>query len=347
VPLDPQLAWVRGVIDRQVTQMTRLVDDLLDVSRIATGKIRLDLAPVDLTAVAGQAVEAVRPLVETRKQELIFTPPARALWVSADASRMSQVISNLLNNAAKFTPERGQIRLFIEERDGWAHITVRDNGLGMAPETLPRIFDLFAQGESTEGRSHGGLGIGLTLVRNLVEMQGGNVQASSAGVGKGSEFVVRLPLLPRSVQTTSRPEEGAAARADVTSLRILIIDDNADAADSLELLLGRDGHQVRTCQDGRQALQISRAFRPQVVLLDIGLPGMDGIEAARELRRVPGLERATIVALTGHAGDDVRRDAVEAGIDRFWVKPIRLELLSELLASVGAQGAASDPSTRS
>jgi CheY-like chemotaxis protein len=259
---------------------------------------------------------------------------------------MSQVISNLLNNAAKFTPERGQIRLVIDERDGWAHITVRDNGLGMAPEMLPRIFDLFAQGESTEGRSHGGLGIGLTLVRNLVEMQGGSVQASSAGVGKGSEFVVRLPLLPGSVQATSRSEGRATARADVASLRILIIDDNADAADSLELLLGRDGHQVRTSQDGRQALQISRAFRPQIVLLDIGLPGMDGIETARELRRVPGLERATIVALTGHAGDDVRREAVEAGIDRFWVKPIRLELLSELIASFGAQGGSSDPSPR-
>jgi PAS domain S-box-containing protein len=194
-PVDDQLQWVRGVIDRQVTQLTRLVDDLLDVSRIATGKLNLETGTVDLAAVAAQAVETTRPFIETRKQQLVVNPPARPLRVHGDAARLGQIVSNLLHNAAKFTPDGGRIDMTLEERDGLAEIRVRDTGVGIAPEMLVRIFDLFAQESSGQGRTKGGLGIGLTLVRSLVEMQGGSVDVASDGRDQGSEFVVRLPLL--------------------------------------------------------------------------------------------------------------------------------------------------------
>jgi PAS domain S-box-containing protein len=335
--LDPQLAWVRGVIDRQVTQLTRLVEDLLDVSRIATGKIRLELAPVDVAVVAAGAVEAARPTMEARRQELSVGQTARALRVRADGARLAQVISNLLNNAAKFTPEGGRIRLTIDERDGWATIAVRDNGIGIAPDMLPKVFDLFTQCDSSDGRAQGGLGIGLTLVRNLVEMQGGHVQVSSDGAGQGSEFVVRLPLLGEA--TPRAPAAAAAvvpARAD-TGLRILIIDDNVDAAESLEVLLRGDGHDVRICHDGHSGVEVACAFRPHIVFLDIGLPGMNGYDTARELRRVPEIAGATLVALTGYAREEDRRVSHEVGIDRHWLKPIDLDSLKELLASVAAR----------
>jgi PAS domain S-box-containing protein len=334
--IDPQLAWVRGVIGRQVTQLTRLVEDLCDVSRIATGKIRLELEPVDVAAVAAGAVEVVRPMMEARKQALSVGQTARALRVRADGARLAQVISNLLNNAAKFTPEGGHIRLTIDERDGWVIIAVSDDGIGIAPDLVPKIFDLFMQADSSDGREHGGLGIGLTLVRRLVEMHGGDVRVSSDGIGHGSEFVVRLPLL-REPAPRAPVVAAAVPAVAITGLRILIIDDNVDAAESLEVLLRGDGHDVRICHDGHSGVEVACRFRPHLVFLDIGLPGMNGYETARELRRAPEVAGATLVALTGYAREEDPRVSREVGIDRHWLKPIDVDSLKELLASVAAR----------
>jgi PAS domain S-box-containing protein len=327
-------AW--EMIERQVECLARLVDDLLDVSRISRGKINLQKGPVDVALLVARAVEGSRPLIEARRHDLKVALPDEPMWVEADPTRMAQVLWNLLNNAAKYTPEGGRIRLTAAKEGGEAVIRVRDTGMGIPPKLLPRMFDLFTQAERTLDRAEGGLGIGLTLVRRLTEMHNGVVQAFSAGPGEGSEFVVRLPLLPDTPPAASaahEPEGGRRAKAAVTH-RILVVDDNRDSADSLAMLLRLVGHDVRTVHDGRQALVVAATYRPDLVLLDIGLPGMDGFAVARHLRSQPELAGVVLVALTGYGSDEDRRQAQAAGFNHHMVKPVNFDALNELLTAL-------------
>jgi signal transduction histidine kinase/ActR/RegA family two-component response regulator len=327
---DPGLRWARDLIDRQVQQLTRLVDDLLDVSRITRGKIKLQKEPVDLAAVVARAVEISRPLIDARRHELAVTLPPEPLRLEADPTRLAQVVANLLNNAAKYTEERGHIWLTVEREGGEAVVRVRDTGVGIPSDMLAQVFDLFTQVTHSLDRSQGGLGIGLTLARSLVEMHGGSVRAHSAGWGEGSEVVVRLPLL---VELRSEPSGTGLDRRVVkpSAHRILVVDDNVDAADSLAVLLRLMGNDVRTAPDGPAALEVARAYRPDVVLLDLGLPRMSGYDVCRRLREGHFANGPLIVALTGYGQDEDRRRTREAGFDCHLVKPVDPDELWELL----------------
>jgi CheY-like chemotaxis protein len=327
----PQLAWARGVIERQVQHMVRLVDDLLDVSRITRGKIRLQKEPVELTSVLARAVETSRPLIEERGHELTITPAGCPLWAQGDPVRLAQVVSNLLNNAAKYTEKGGRIWLSAAREEGQAVLRVRDTGMGIPVEMLGSVFELFTQADRSLDRAHGGLGIGLTLVRQLVEMHQGSVEAHSDGPGKGSEFVVRLPLMAEPAPP-DRPGRSASAGPDGPSRRILIVDDHGDVAESLRTLLDLAGHQVAVAHDGAAALEAVASFRPEVVLLDIGLPGMDGYEVARRLRALPAGKALVLVATTGYGQLEDRSRSRAAGFDWHLVKPVDLEELSGVLA---------------
>jgi two-component system CheB/CheR fusion protein len=329
---DPAVEQVSGMMERQVQLMARLIDDLLDVSRITRGKIELRKGPVDLAAAAAQAVEAARPLIEERGHRLEVALPPAPVRLEADAARLEQVLSNLLNNAAKYTEPGGRIALTAERHGGEVVIRVKDSGIGIRPEMLPRVFDLFQQADRVEGRVSEGLGIGLTLVRRLVELHGGRVTAHSQGPGRGSEFVVRLPLPAEA----PRAGAGRAARGPVKApgRRVLVVEDNPDAAESLALLLRAAGHEVRVAADGPAALEAAAAFRPQVVLLDIGLPKMDGYEVARRLRRGAGRDGLLLVALSGYGQEEDRRRSRAAGFDAHLVKPADLDALQELLAEL-------------
>jgi PAS domain S-box-containing protein len=329
-----QQAW--EMIERQVEHLVRLVDDLLDVSRISRGKINLQKEPVDVAIIVARAVESSRPIIEGRRHQLEVTLPDEPIVVEADPTRIAQVLWNLLNNAAKYTPEGGRIWLTAENVGGESVVRVRDTGMGIPPEMLPRVFDLFTQAERTLDRAEGGLGIGLTLVRRLTEMHNGVVQAFSAGPGEGSEFVVRLPLLPDQPPTVAAaPEPGSGKRAKAAlGHRILVVDDNRDSADSLAMLLRLVGHDVRTVHDGRQALVVAATYRPELVLLDIGLPGMDGFAVARHLRSQPELAGVVLVALTGYGSDEDRRRSEAAGFNHHMVKPVHFDALNELLAAL-------------
>ena len=328
---DPDLLWCREVIERQAYQLTRLVDDLLDVSRITLGKIKLRPERLDIaTAIAG-AVEASRPLIESYHHEFIVTLPAHSVEVQGDLARLTQVVANLLNNAAKYQNESGRIELTVEQEDQDVVITVRDHGIGIPPQMLSEVFELFSQGERTLDRSQGGLGIGLSLVKTVVEMHGGSVSASSDGVDRGSEFVIRLPCL-RSQESSVRVNPLPGQRQVGSPRRILIVDDSKDAAESLAMLLSLSGHQVAVAHDGVQALEAVAAERPEVVLLDIGLPGMDGYEVCRRLRQ-GGMDDALIIAMTGYGQERDRQRSKEAGFDTHTVKPVELDHLMELLAS--------------
>jgi len=341
-PTPERLQWTRDLIERQVDQLTRLVDDLLDVSRISRGKVRLDMQALDVDAVVSRAVDTARPLIEARHQDLKLTRPGQRLRVRGDATRLAQVVSNLLNNAAKFTPERGQITVSVEveqetDRQRWVRIAVTDTGVGITPGELPEIFNLFAQADTTQGRSQGGLGIGLTLVRSFVDMHGGTVSGSSEGAGRGSTFVVRLPLLSdaevrHSAATTTA--QTLAAGTGVAARKILVVDDDRDVAESLSLWLHDSGHEVRVAHTGEQALSEARAFRPELLLIDVGLPGMNGHEAARRLRALPEIDDAMLVAVTGYGQEDDRRLSREAGFDRHCVKPLSPQDLTSLLAAL-------------
>jgi len=344
-----RVQWAKDVIDRQVDHLTRLVDDLLDVSRITRGKASLNLAPVEIQTILTQAVEAVLPLIESRKQDLKITQPATRLRVRGDMTRLAQVISNLLHNAAKFTPEHGLITLLAEEeakspdRDGrWVRIVVRDNGAGIAPDLLPSMFDLFAQAEGAQGRSQGGLGIGLTLVRSFVEMHGGTVGGSSDGPGRGSTFTVRLPLIQESPENaaTARDERGAPVGAGPARRKILVVDDNHDVAEALAFWLSDLGHEVVVAETGASALHEAAILHPDVMLVDIGLPDMSGHEVAKRLRGMPEVAAAVLVAVSGFGKPTDRRLSEEAGFDHHWVKPLASEALSNLLASLDAKTSA-------
>jgi PAS domain S-box-containing protein len=328
---DPQVKWARDVAERQVQQLTRLVDDLLDIARVNQGKINLQLAPLDMAAVVARAVEISLPLIDAHKHQLGISLPAQAVQVEGDLTRLAQVASNMLNNAAKYTNEGGRIDLDVDCSGCEAILRVRDTGVGIAAEMLPHVFEMFTQAEGSASHAEGGLGIGLTVVRSLVEMHGGSVAVHSAGLGHGSEFVVRLPILrPAAAPFVAAVVDKGPGKEPARS--VLIVDDSEDAAETLALLLRRRGHEVRTAHDGPSTLQLVRARPPDVVLLDLGMPGMDGLEVARRLRQDLGQKQALLVALTGYSTDDDRRRAEEAGFDAHLVKPVDLDALEGVLA---------------
>jgi signal transduction histidine kinase/ActR/RegA family two-component response regulator len=333
---DPGLmAQTKEMMERQIHQMTRLVDDLLEVSRIGRGKISLQKAAVDLAEVVATAVETSRPLVEAHRHTLTVSLPDRPVRVEADAARLAQVLSNLLNNAAKYTEDGGRIELIAERVSEEAVLRVRDNGIGIAPEMLPRVFDMFMQVEGSTDRSQGGLGIGLTLVRRLVEMHGGKIEARSAGLGRGSEFLVRLQALTEpAFESVRKPPEDSSAQAPSGARRVLIVDDNADSAESMAVLLRFHGHEVRLAYNGQAALEEAHAFRPEVMFLDLDLPKVDGYEVARRLRREPAMRDMTMVAMTGYGQEEDRQRTQEAGFQSHMVKPVDFDKIEELLASL-------------
>ncbi|HEV8629031.1 MAG TPA: PAS domain S-box protein [Thermoanaerobaculia bacterium] len=322
----------RGTIERQVQHLVRLVDDLLDVSRIMQGKIDLRRERVELEAVIGRALEIAQPAVDANRHELLVSLPAAHVELEGDLIRLAQVVGNLLVNAAKYTTRAGQIELRAEAGNGELTLQVRDNGIGIAPELLPRVFDFFVQGSRSLERAQGGLGIGLTLVKRLVEMHGGTVAAASDGPGRGSTFTVTLPihhLASREDRSPSRDEAIPERRR-----RVLVVDDNVDAAESAAAMLTLWGHDVRAIHDGTMVLDAVRDQRPEVVLLDIGLPGRNGYDVARELRALADSPVRLLVAMTGYGQDEDRRRSAEAGFDVHLTKPIDPQQLRELIASV-------------
>jgi PAS domain S-box-containing protein len=324
----PQLQWTHDVIDRQVRQMTRLVDDLLDVSRITTGKIELRSERIELSSAVRIALEASRPLIERGQHILTVQIPPEPIHLDADLARLAQVLSNLLNNAAKYTRPGGHIWLIAERNDGHVLLRVRDNGMGIPPPMLKRIFDMFTQVGGTSDHAQGGLGIGLTLVKRLVEMHGGEVQARSEGINKGSEFIVTLPTLREAPPPVDVNED--SAEPQVEPRRILVVDDNRDAAESLSMLLHARGHDVRVAYDGLEAVGAAIAFQPDVVLLDIGLPKLYGYDAARRIRDARGND-VLLIAVTGWGQEEDRRRAKEAGFDHHLTKPVDPEAISRLI----------------
>ncbi|MHC5541126.1 hybrid sensor histidine kinase/response regulator, partial [Singulisphaera rosea] len=330
------LEQARAIAERQVRHLARLVDDLLDVSRISSGKIQLRMGEVILEDMLARAMETSRPLIEARRHELTCSIPSDLIILEADAARLEQVFSNLLNNAAKYTEEGGQIGVTAEQVEAEVVIRIRDTGIGIAPELLPRVFDLFTQETRSLDRSQGGLGIGLTLVRRLVEMHRGQVRVQSEGLGRGSEFIVTLPVAPtdpdRARRLRSAPRNGAAAKkSDRRTKRILVVDDNTDGAAMLARILRSWGHDVTVAHDGPTAIASAREELPEVVLLDIGLPGMDGYEVAKQFRGPLGLENGLLVALTGYGQGEDRRRSREAGFDQHLVKPVDPDVLKQML----------------
>lgn len=319
------------MLDRQVGQMVRLVDDLLDVSRITRGRIGLRKQRIELAMIVNQAVETVRPLCESKNHQLTIESPAEPVYLDADPARLTQIVGNLLNNACKFTRRGGHVTLRARGEHGQAVIRVRDDGIGIAPDQLPRIFELFTQADTSLERSQSGLGIGLTLVKSLVEMHGGTVKARSRGIGKGSEFIVRLPAI--TAPLIPEPPEPSALKEGIPR-RILIVDDNRDLTESLAKLLEMSGHEVHIASDGLEGVTAAEQFQPDVVLLDIGLPKLNGYEAARQIRELMD-GRTVLVAVTGWGQEEDRRRSSEAGFDAHMVKPLDLDALTKLLAGLG------------
>jgi PAS domain S-box-containing protein len=322
----------RKLIERQLKQMVHLVDDLLDVSRISQGKVELRLEQVDVADAVLDAIETSRPLIDAGRHHLTtkFAPP-RALMVNADLTRLCQIVANLLNNAAKYTPEGGHIQV-LAERDGTeAVITVQDSGIGLTQDMLPRIFDMFAQVDRSMERAQGGLGIGLALVKRLVEMHGGSVSAASDGPGCGCRFVVRLPLIRHPDRAPAPVGNQGLAAQETDGLRVLVVDDNVDSAESLSQLMQILGYPVAVAHDGVDAVQMAESWRPAVVLMDIGMPRMSGLEAASAIRALSGGDRIWLVALSGWGQGEDRRKSREAGFDHHFVKPVDVEALIELI----------------
>ncbi len=330
----PTAERTREMMERQVHHLVRLVDDLLDVSRVMRGKVELRREQVELAPVVARAVETTQPLIESQRHDLRIRLPDESLALDADPVRLAQVVGNLLANAAKYTEPNGRIWLTARREGNAVVLSVRDAGIGIAPDMLTKVFDLFVQADQAADRSQGGLGIGLTLVRSLVEMHGGTVEARSPGLGSGSEFVVRLPLA--SVQPADPGPRGKDAHpgqaTPPSGHRLLVVDDNQDAANSLALLLSLQGHEVRVAHDGRAALELLNGYRPEVIFLDIGMPGMDGYEVARRVRRQRGLEAVRLAALTGWGQQEDRRRSAEAGFDHHLVKPVDPNALEEVLS---------------
>lgn len=338
-PNDAQAAWATGVIDRQTQVLARLLDDLLDVARIARGKVKLDSTRIDLTVLVDRAVEVGMPSIRARRQHLEVNVAAEPIVVEGDLVRLTQVLTNLLNNASKYSDVEGHLRIDAERSGNSAILRVTDDGAGISAEMLPRVFDLFAQADRTLDRAQGGLGLGLTLVRRLVDLHGGSVEASSDGLGRGSQFVVRLPLLPAT--EARHPTSAKAADRLALGRRVLVVDDNTDAADSLAMMLRLRGHEAHTAYAGRAALALAQSLVPDVVVLDIGLPDTDGYQVARALRSNQLTARATVVALTGYGQPSDVSMASAAGFDRHLVKPVDPDEIAALIeSSVPAGGSA-------
>ena len=331
---DPEaLRQTTGMMKRQLTQLVRLVDDLLDVSRIITGKLHLKKVPAELGGIIVQAVEEAQPMIDSRGHELMLSLPARPIVVDADTSRLAQVFSNLLTNAAKYTPSPSQIWLSVEHEGEVVVIRVRDTGIGIAPEVLPGVFNLFVQADHSLARTQGGLGIGLTVVKRLIDMHNGTISATSEGLGRGSEFVVRLPVSPAAIAELRGPVLSRATAEPRAPRRILVVDDNVDAALSTAAVLRQNGHEVQTAFNGPGGLDIVRQFKPEIILLDIGLPGMSGYDVARTLRSDPASAGVVIAALTGYGQESDRRRSLEAGFDYHLTKPPDPQFLETLLLS--------------
>ena len=329
-PPDAQLAWATDVVDRQALHLTRLVDELLDVARINRGVIALQRQAVDLNTVVAHGVDLVRAGIESRAHTLVLEQPGKPLWLNGDFARLSQVVANLLDNAAKYSGNGSRIVLKLVQQDDSAVITVSDNGLGIDAALLPRVFDLFTQGERTPERRQGGLGVGLALVQRLVALHGGEVQARSAGPGLGAEFEVRLPGV-RAADAQAAPAAAPAADSCKGS-RVLVVDDNRDAAETIAAYLQLAGHEVRVVGDGDQALACVALFAPQAVVLDIGLPGLNGYEVAQRLREIPAMRKAVIIALSGYGRAQDQQRARAAQFDFYMVKPADPQALVEKIA---------------
>jgi len=326
----------RKMMDRQLSHMVRLVDDLLDVSRITSDKLILRKEWVLLQAIAETAVEASRPFIEASGHALKLALPDEPVWLAADPTRLAQVVGNLLTNAAKYTPEGGCIELTAAREGSEVIVRVTDTGIGIPPEMLAQVFEMFTQVNRTLDRSHGGLGIGLALVKRLVELHGGTITALSPGLGEGSTFTVRFPLVEADAGGTKPPTtpEATPTQSPVSGLRVLVVDDNVDGAELLARVLQICGHETRTVHSGPEALDAARPFNPEVVFLDIGLPGMDGYEVAKRLRGEPSLSGAVLIALTGWGTEDTKRQSREAGFDFHLTKPAEVTAIERILARV-------------
>jgi signal transduction histidine kinase/ActR/RegA family two-component response regulator len=329
----------RATMERQLTHLVRITDDLLDVSRITQNKVELRRERVDLRAALHSAIEATRSLLESRGHTVALDLPALPLWVDADFTRLSQVFSNLLNNAAKYTDPGGRVSVVANVTSTRAVVTVADTGVGIPAEMLPRVFDMFTQLQEHRDRTHGGLGIGLTLAKRLIELHGGSIEVSSEGVGRGTCVTVRLPVArPAAAGRSLRAQDTGAVSVPC---RILVAEDNADAAEMMRLMLHFKGHDVRVAADGVQAVDVAAAFRPHIAFLDIGMPRMDGYEAARRIREVIG-RRVVLVALTGWGQDEDKHRSRDAGFDHHLTKPPEPEVLERLIDECGATAADDD-----
>jgi len=329
-----QLQWARDVVDRQVNQLVRLVDDLLDASRISSGKLELRKDIVDFISIVSGAVESSRPLAERKNQRITLNLPSEPIYIDGDGVRLMQVVLNLLNNSVKYSPMGARISLAVEGREGNVVTRIRDEGMGIASADLSRIFEMFYQGQAKADDAQGGLGLGLALVRQLVDLHGGSVEAHSEGPGKGSEFVVRLPTLSRQHRAPQPDATVATVDHSAPSRRILVVDDNRDAAETLAMMLRLEGNEVDTAFDGEGAITATATFHPDVVLMDLGMPKLDGYEAARAIRRDAGGSEVVLIALTGWGGDMDRQLSQEAGFDRHLVKPVMPTELLALLSSL-------------
>jgi two-component system, chemotaxis family, CheB/CheR fusion protein len=331
-----QQRHAQDVIERQVAHMSRLLDDLLDVSRITRGKLELKKSRTELTALLGTAIEAARPILDAKRHTLSLDLPNQAVRLDADPVRLAQVFSNLLINAAKYTDSGGHIQLRAVADGSEIVVSVRDNGIGIAADMMPRLFTLFAQADSALERSESGLGVGLSLVRGLVTLHGGRVEAHSDGPNLGSEFTVRLPL---GVPTPERSDSEAPAdrSAGAVGLKVIIVDDNKDAADACAMLLELSGHHVQTAYTGRRALELAETFRPHALVLDIGLPDVNGYELAQRIRALPWGRHTVLIAVTGWGQEQDRHRAFEAGFDHHLTKPVEAEALEALLQSLGGK----------
>ncbi len=326
------LVRTRGLMERQLRHLVRLVDDLLDVARIRSGKIVLELETAQIASMIASAVELARPLIDSRRHQLDVHVPEEPVWIHVDRTRLPQLLTNLLNNAAKYSPDGGHItiRAGADARAGVVEVHVRDTGIGMTPDALANVFELFAQAAGPEHAVQGGLGVGLSLARSIAQLHGGTLVASSDGPGKGSEFLLRLPLAETPV-TTRDVRDDAASR--LAGNRIVVVDDNVDAADSLGIMLSYSGHEVRVVYGGRDALATAKEFLPDTMILDLGMPEMDGYAVARAVRADPKLRETRLIALSGYGQLEDRRRTAEAGFDEHLVKPVVFETLNAALES--------------
>ncbi|MBI3900485.1 MAG: response regulator [Gammaproteobacteria bacterium] len=337
---DPQLLWARDSLGHQVKHLKRLIDDLLDVSRLSSGRVKLQREDLDLALIVERAVEMSRPMIEARRHTLTINPSATPIYVNGDLVRLTQVLDNLISNAAKYTNEGGAITISVGvDTNAQAMVSVRDTGQGIPPAMLERVFELFTQATASLDRSQGGLGIGLALARGLVNSHGGTVRAVSEGSGLGSEFIVCLPCVTPIVETPAEPESNGIAHT-LEQMRVLIVDDNVDSAQGLGMWLETVGHKVRLAHTGDEGFKAALEFHPDAVLLDIGLPGLNGYELAKRLRKYPQLSDVPLIAVTGFSGEADRHQATAAGFDHYLVKPIDYDTLLRALAQPTATVAA-------